>query len=58
LVNILPSMKQITAEGKIQHRLHNVISFHVIQCFQEEKLENLLMPLVQYMYGQPTPTSD
>jgi hypothetical protein len=44
--NILPSMKQMTAEGKVQHRPHNITSYHIIQCFQEEKLEKLLMLLV------------
>jgi len=45
---ILPSMKQMTAEGKVQHGLHNVTFFHIIQCFQEEKLEETRMQITKH----------
>jgi hypothetical protein len=32
-------MKQMTAKGKLQHRLRNVTFFHIVQRLQEEKLE-------------------
>jgi hypothetical protein len=47
-------MKQMTAEGKLQHRLHNVTFFHIVQCFQEEKLEKKLLMLLVHVWTTQT----